>query len=76
LQKIPARSDAVPSNWLLAAHPDIHLFGSLVEAEMFGVNDERTPAWKARRDEIFDEIEKLTNKTRGAGAMRVMRVTP
>ena len=24
----------------------------------------------------FDEIEKLTNKTRGAGAMRVMGVTP
>jgi hypothetical protein len=33
-------------------------------------------AWKARRDEIFDEIEKLSNKTRGAGAIRVMGVTP
>jgi hypothetical protein len=75
-QKIPALSDAAPSNWLLAAHPDVYLFGSLVEAEMFGVNDERAPAWKARRDEIFDEIEKLTNKTRGAGATRVMGVTP
>jgi hypothetical protein len=75
-QKIPALSDAASSNWLLAAHPDIYLFGSLVEAEMFGVNDERAPAWKGRRDEIFDEIEKLTNKTRGAGAMRVMGVTP
>ena len=75
-QKIPALSDAAPSNWLLAAHPDVYLFGSLVEAEMFGVNDERAPAWKARRDEIFDEIERLTNKTRGAGAVRVMGVTP
>ena len=75
-QKIPALSDAAPSNWLLAAHPDVYLFGSLVEAEMFGVNDERAPAWKARRDEIFDEIEKLGNKTRGAGAVRVMGVTP
>jgi len=75
-QKIPALSDAAPSNWLLTAHPDVYLFGSLVEAEMFGVNDERAPAWKARRDEIFGEIEKLTNKTRGAGAMRVMGVTP
>jgi len=75
-QKIPALSDGNPNNWLLAAHPDVYLFGSLVEAEMFGVNDERAPLWKARRDEIFDEIEKLTNKTRGAGAMRVMGVTP
>ena len=63
-------------NWLLTAHPDLYLFGSLVEAEMFGVNDERAPLWKGRRDEIFDEIEKLSNKTRGAGAVRVMGQTP
>ena len=75
-QKIPALSDGAATNWLLAAHPDLYLFGALVEAEMFGVNDERAPLWKVRRDEIFDEIEKLSNKTRGAGAMRVMAVTP
>ena len=75
-QKIPTLSDGVATNWLLAAHPDLYLFGALVEAEMFGVNDERAPLWKARRDEIFDEIEKLSNKTRGAGAMRVMAATP
>jgi len=74
-QKIPPLATTDP-NWLLTAHPDLYLFGSLVEAEMFGVNDERAPMWKARRDEIFDEIEKLSNKTRGAGAMRVMGVTP
>jgi hypothetical protein len=75
-QKIPALSDSATTNWLLSAHPDLYLFGSLVEAEMFGVNDERAPIWKARRDEIFDEIEKLSNKTRGAGAIRVMGATP
>jgi hypothetical protein len=74
--RIPALSDAAPTNWLLTAHPDLYLFGALTEAEMFGVNDERAPAWKARRDEIFDEIEKLSSKTRGAGAVRVMGVTP
>src|SRR6516162_6239293 len=65
-------------NWLLTAHPDLYLFGALVEAEMFGVNDERAPMWKARRDEIFDEIDKLNNKTRGGdpGAARVMGTTP
>lgn len=74
--KVSALSDGNPINWLLAAHPDLYLFGSLVEAEMFGVNDERAPLWKARRDEIFDEIEKLSNKSRGAGAVRVMGATP
>jgi hypothetical protein len=45
---------------------------------MFGVNDERAPMWKARRDEIFDKIDKLNNKTRGGdpGAARVMGTTP
>jgi hypothetical protein len=67
-QKSPALSDGAPADWLLSAYPDLYLFGSLVEAEMFGVNDERAPLWKACRDEIFDEIEKLSNKIRGAGA--------
>ena len=74
-QKVPALADNA-TNWLLTAHPDLYLFGSLVEAEMFGVNDERAPLWKTRRDEIFDEIEKLSNKTRGAGAIRTMGPTP
>ena len=82
-QKIPALASVAPAdgtqtNWLLTAHPDLYLFGSLVEAEMFGVNDERAPMWKARRDEIFDELDKLNHKTRGGapGAVRVMGVTP
>ena len=82
-QKIPALASVAPgdgtqTNWLLTAHPDLYLFGSLVEAEMFGVNDERAPLWKARRDEIFDELDKLNHKTRGGapGAVRVMGVTP
>ena len=32
---VPPLSDSNPSNWLLAAHPDCYLFGSLVEAESF-----------------------------------------
>jgi hypothetical protein len=76
LQKIPALSGGAPSNWLLSAHPDLYLFGAMVEAELFGVNDERMPLWKSRRDEIFDEIEKLSNKSRGAGAVRVMARVP
>lgn len=75
-QKIAALSGTL--NWLFVAHPDLYLFGALCEAEMFGVNDERAPILKARRDEVFDEIEKLSNKSRvGSGAsIRVMTSTP
>jgi hypothetical protein len=74
-QKVPALA-ANSTNWLLSAHPDLYLFGSMVEAEFFGVNDERGPMWKARRDEIFDEIDRLNNKTRGPSAVRVFGATP
>lgn len=73
-QKIAALSGTL--NWLFLAHPDLYLFGSLCEAELFGVNDERAPMWKSRRDEVFDEIERLSNKSRGGGAMRIMGATP
>lgn len=74
-QKVPPLATTDP-NWLLTAHPDLYLFGSLCEAELFAVNDERAPLWKARRDEIFDEISRLNHQTRGPSAIRVMGVTP
>jgi hypothetical protein len=74
-QKIPSLQPA-STNWLFTAYPDAYLFGSLAEAELFGVNDERFPVWKARRDEIFDEITRLDLKTRGPSAVRVFGPTP
>ena len=46
--KIPALSDSATTNWLLTSHPDIYLFGTLVEAEPYLKNDERMPMWSAR----------------------------
>jgi hypothetical protein len=69
-QKIAALAGTV--NWLFSAHPDLYLFGSLVEAQMFAVDPEKAALWKARRDELFDEIAMLSNKTRGAGAVCVI----
>ncbi len=75
-QKIPALSASATTNWLLTAHPDVYLFGSLVEADMFGVHDARAGAWLTRRDAIFEEIQRLSNVTKAAGAIRVMAATP
>jgi len=75
-QKIPSLSTGAPTNWLLTEHPDLYLFGSLVEGQMFNVNTELAALWKGRRDELFDEIALLSNKTRGVGGIRVMGPTP
>jgi hypothetical protein len=74
-QAIPALVTG-STNWLMTVHPDLYLFGSMCEAEAFGVNDERMPMWKARRDEIFDEIIRLNNQTRAPSYVRVFGPTP
>lgn len=48
--RIASLTDSATSNWLLAAHPDIYLFGTLVEAEPYLKNDERMPMWTSRLD--------------------------
>ncbi len=75
-QKIPALSDSAPTNWMLLAYPDLYLFGSLVESEMFLVNDERALSWKSRRDELLEEVRQLSNRSRGAGRIRLVQATP
>jgi hypothetical protein len=73
-QAIPSLVSA-STNWLMTAHPDLYLFGSMCEAEAFGVN-ERMPMWKARRDEIFEEIIMRDRQTRGPSYVRVFGATP
>ena len=63
-QKISALSGTV--NWLFSAHPDIYLFGSLVEANAFTEMPENAVLWKARLD----------IKTKGGGRIRPVGSTP
>jgi len=72
--KTPAVANAL--NWLFTNHPDAYLFGSLAEAEAFGVNDERLPMWKARRDEVLVEIASSDFRERGAMEIRAAGATP
>jgi hypothetical protein len=74
-QQIPSLA-ANSTNWLMSQHPDLYLFGALTEAQAYAVNTQAAVLWKARRDELFDEIETLSNKSRGPGAIRVLTPTP
>jgi len=75
-QKVTSLSTSNTSNWLLAAHPDLYLFGSLTEANIFCKDYETAAIWKGRRDEVLDEISKLDQKTRGPSSIRVTGQTP
>ena len=52
--RIPALADG--TNWLLTNHPDIYLFGALVEAEPYLKNDERMPLWTSRLDKALNDL--------------------
>ena len=39
--RVPALSDEVTTNWVLASHRNAYLYGSLAQAELFGWNDAR-----------------------------------
>lgn len=74
-QKIPSLA-ANSTNWLMTAHPDLYLFGTLAEAGGYTVDETKLGYWMTRRDQLIEEIITLSNRTRGAGAVRVMTQTP
>ena len=43
--RIPALSDANPTNWVLQQAPQMYLYASLLEAEPFLANDARAALW-------------------------------
>lgn len=63
-------------NWLYTNHPDAYLFGSLCEANAFNKDVDPAGLWKARRDEVFNEIAMLDFNERSGMTMRLMGVTP
>jgi hypothetical protein len=56
------------TNWLLASHPDIYLYGCLVMAEARGWNDARLPLLKAALDEALSELTDAGQSKRYGGA--------
>ena len=66
-QKIPTLVGAnTNSNWLLTEYPNAYLFGLMVEAASDGRNAEMAQLYKARRDEVFQEIIQRYALTTGA----------
>jgi len=71
LSAIPALSDANPTNWLLLAHPDAYLFATIMQAEIYMVNDERADRALSRLAPIVEQINRQGNRYRNASPMRL-----
>ncbi len=54
---VPALSDATPSNWLLAGHPDVYLFLTVSEAYGFAQNIDAAQVYNQRGMTAAEEIK-------------------
>jgi len=71
-QRIPEMDSAGDTNWLLDAHPDAYLFGSLVEASGFLHDDPRMSVWDARLQQAMSLINKRARQmNQGAASMQI-----
>lgn len=62
--KIPALSGGNTSNWLLSRSPDLYLYGSLLQAEAYLVNDERVPLWAGAVQKVIADMNLESEKAR------------
>jgi len=66
-------SDANTTEAMLTNNPDVYLYGALLEAEPFLMNDQRVQLWSTALREAINEIQLQDNRDRHSGsAMRVM----
>lgn len=56
VRRIPPLTDSEPSNWLLKLAPDLYIYGALMQAHIYGWDDERVPGIKALFDEAIEEL--------------------
>jgi hypothetical protein len=65
--KIPSLSDSNVTNYLLTNYPQLYLYGSLLEAQPYILNDERIPVWMGLYNEAIQLINRDDEQGRYSG---------
>jgi hypothetical protein len=72
-KKFDALTGVSPTNWVIDNAPDVYLYGCLLEAEPFVMNDPRAQLWATAFQQSISDIQEQDNKDRHSGsALRVM----
>ena len=75
-KKFTNLSGSATTNSLLTDSPDLYLYGAMLEAEPFIMNDERVPLWAAALERAVSDMQEQDNKDRHSGsALRVMNTS-
>ena len=64
-----ALSDAQPTNWLLTNHPDLYLYGALIESAPYIRDDNRTAFWQERFDRALAEVQAKESRSRSLATL-------
>ena len=75
-KKFTALSASNTTSDMLTNNPDVYLYGTLLEAEPFIMNDERVALWATAFKQAIDDIQFQDNKDRHSGSqLRVMNTS-
>jgi len=76
LKKIDNLSTSNPTETMLTENPDIYLYGALLEAEPFLMNDARVQLWVGMLERVAQDLQDRDNFDRHSGSgLRVMNTT-
>ena len=67
--KIPALSDSNPTNWLLTNHPDVYLYGTLIQSAPYLKDDARTATWVQLYEQAVENAHQADDRALFAGAV-------
>ena len=65
-QALPALAENT-TNWLLDSHPDIYLYGSLMQSAPYLQADERIGVWAGKFQQILEQLKTSDEKARFSG---------
>ena len=74
-QKVPPLS-ANTTNWLLDAHPDAYLYGTLQHSAPYLQSDERVGIWAGKYMQIIEQITTSDEKAKFSGSTPSISFTP
>ena len=68
-QTVPRLSDTVTSNWLLEEHPDIYLYGTLMETAPYLRDDARVNVWATMLNTRLAGLDRATDRQQYSGSL-------
>lgn len=71
--KITPLSNAVATNWLLTKAPDVYLYGSLLHAQPFLMDDQRMPTFAALYNSRVEALNEESMKSTHSGSPLIAR---